>query len=190
MAEIKTLVALVPEIDPLLGPGRGLLEGGAVFGCYAQGPLFGALGPGREPSIRADGPDEALARIRDGQELTCLELRGPSLGAQLGDLIDQTDRRTVMAIVSPSALAFLGYGISRGAGGPAARASAADVLPTLAQVGEFFLDGKIEGAVLFEALLNPNFKQAQIAKLRAALDRLERMLRRDNREPWDKHDCA
>jgi hypothetical protein len=191
MADIKSLVVQVPVIDPLLGTGcRAFLEDGAVFGRYSPGPLFGALGPGQEGRVRADGPEDALARLREGRELTYLELGGPSFDSQLDLLIDQSDRRTVLAAASPSALAFLGFGIRRGAGGPLAKAAAADVLPTLAQVGEFFLDGQIEGAVLFEALRNPNFKQAQIAKLKAALLRLEKMLKRGSLEPWDKHDCA
>jgi hypothetical protein len=57
-------------------------------------------------------------------------------------------------------------------------------------IGEFYLGGDIDGRVLFGALKNPSFKQTQVAKLKAAIGRLEKILKRDNLEPWDKHDCA
>ena len=33
-------------------------------------------------------------------------------------------------------------------------------------------------------------KLEEIGKLKEALTRMEGALARDNREPWDKHDCA
>ena len=37
---------------------------------------------------------------------------------------------------------------------------------------------------------NPNLKLEEIKKLKEALVRMESVIQRDNREPWDKHDCA
>ena len=37
---------------------------------------------------------------------------------------------------------------------------------------------------------DPNLKISEINKLKEAISRMESVIARDNREPWDKHDCA
>ncbi|MBD5641311.1 MAG: hypothetical protein HDQ91_02685 [Desulfovibrio sp.] len=47
-----------------------------------------------------------------------------------------------------------------------------------------------EAAVLYQVLKDPNLKLNEIIKLQEALARMESVIERNNREPWDKHDCA
>ncbi|MDR3135733.1 MAG: hypothetical protein LBU69_06550 [Deltaproteobacteria bacterium] len=190
MADIKTLIVKVPEISENTGLGcQEALRKGAFFASYAPGPFMESAEPEALKGAQASSVAQALERLKNGSGLTWLELAGPDFDQGLFELLGQSDRRTVIAVVSESSLAFYGLGIDSKAK-PKARATSADVLPTLAQVGEFYLGDNVQGNVLFEALKNKNFKQSQIARLKAALDRLEKMIKRENREPWDKHDCA
>ena len=47
-----------------------------------------------------------------------------------------------------------------------------------------------EQAEIYQVMKNPNLKLEEIKKLKEALVRMESVIQRDNREPWDKHDCA
>jgi hypothetical protein len=130
----------------------------------------------------------ALERLGAGEALVRLRLEGPAAEADLAELWDRSDRHTVFAVLAPDRALFLGFGINPGV--LAKPIAFRDVWPTLAQIGEFYLAPGVSGAVLFEILKNPSFKQTQIAKLKAAVGRLEKILKRGDREPWDKHDCA
>jgi uncharacterized Ntn-hydrolase superfamily protein len=52
------------------------------------------------------------------------------------------------------------------------------------------LPSTVEGAVLYQAFTNLNFKSDEIARLKAGLARLETALQRTQRQPWDKKDDA
>jgi hypothetical protein len=113
-----------------------------------------------------------------------------ALETAMETVLDGADRRTTIAVVGKSALAFYGNGIDNKVGTVERAATAKDVLPTLASVGEFSLTTNCTGAVLYQVLKSPNTKLDEIHKLKEALQRMEGALARDNREPWDKHDCA
>lgn len=199
MADVKTIIIETPRLALETGPGsKEFLEGGAVFARVGDGGWPGA--PIFNPAeAEAANAAEALERLAAGKELTRLRLEGPDFDASLAAILDQSDRRTVFAVVTSDQVVFHGYGIAAPLAEPGA-AAYQDVLPTLAMIGDFYLarevelpdGGKlfIEGRVLFEVLKNPSLKQSQIDKLKGALGRLETMLKRGNREPWEKHDCA
>jgi hypothetical protein len=190
MADIKTLIVSVPEITEDQGPGcQEALKKGAYFRNYSTGPVLDSVDQDQALAARVQTVDSALERLGQGAALTYLELTTPDFDRGLYDLIDRSDRRTVIALISTKVLLFYGLNINVKVK-PASPSSFQDVLPTLAQMGEFYLSDQVRGTILFEALKNPNYKQTQVAKLKAALDRLEKILKRDNREPWDKHDCA
>jgi hypothetical protein len=190
MADIKSVFIEVPSLEADSGPGcREVLAKGAVFSNYSPGQWPpNALEPLTIKGSLTGSLAEALNNLQSGRELTVLKLESQNFDGDLFELLDNSDRRTILAVTAPDKLAFYGFGVNQGSF--AAAASFSDIWPTLASVGEFYLTSDVSGAVLFEALKNPNFKQTQIAKLKAALARLEKMLKRDNQEPWDKHDCA
>jgi hypothetical protein len=191
MADVKTIIIETPSLSAEGGPGaRELLGGGAALPRAGDGGWPGA--PLDDPGAHvAAGPDDALERLRSGRELTRLRLEGPDFDGPLAAVLEAADRRTVLAVVTDDQVIFYGYGIDPAAE-TAGLGSAAwrDVLPTLAMIGEFYLAKGVEGRVIFGVLRNPSLKQTQIDKLKAALGRLETMLKRGSREPWDKHDCA
>ncbi|MDR1487069.1 MAG: hypothetical protein LBT62_03610 [Deltaproteobacteria bacterium] len=189
MADIKSVYIQVERLEAGSGPSfEEILDNGAVFSNY----VHDKWPPSNLESEATEGVwveyEEIFGRLQSGQELSAFELGAENSDAKLSKLLDASDRRTTFAIASPNRLAFYGFGVSGGRFDSPARFL--DIFTTMAMIGEFYLGKYPSGSVLFEALKNPNFKQTQIGKLKAALARLEKMLKRDDREPWDKHDCA
>lgn len=65
-----------------------------------------------------------------------------------------------------------------------------DVVPTICYLLDFPVPAQTEGAVIYQALKDPDFKSKEIEKLRSGLARMETALQRGERQPWDKHECA
>ena len=65
-----------------------------------------------------------------------------------------------------------------------------DIVPTICYLMDLPVPSTVEGAVLYQAFKNPDFKSDEIGKLRAGLGRMETALQRGERQPWDKHECA
>lgn len=65
-----------------------------------------------------------------------------------------------------------------------------DLVPTICYLAGFPMPKDVEGAVLFQAFKDPDFKQKELQKLKEGLARMEAAMERENREPWDHHDCA
>ncbi len=86
-------------------------------------------------------------------------------------------------------LAFNGPGIKKGYR-LERNCSLIDIVPTICYLMDLPLPEQAEGAILYQALKNPNMKAEEIAKLKAGLARMETALQRGERQPWDKHECA
>ncbi len=112
------------------------------------------------------------------------------LDAALATVLDLADRRTLVVFVAGEAVHFYGQGVNSKAGNIEREAFARDIVPTVAYLADTTVPADCTGAVLYQALKDPNLKMKEIAKLKEALGRMEAALQRDNREPWDKHDCA
>ena len=65
-----------------------------------------------------------------------------------------------------------------------------DIVPTICYLLDLPLPAQAEGAVLYQAFKDPDFKLKETAKLKAGLARMETALQRGERQPWDKHECA
>ncbi len=65
-----------------------------------------------------------------------------------------------------------------------------DLVPTICYLADFPMPNEVEGAVLFQAFKDPDFKQKEMQKLKEGLARMEAAMQRESREPWDHHDCA
>ena len=193
MADKKTIVVLAPsaEISGTAGSVGKLLKKGALVTNYTPGTVIDAAVSDADVS-RMDAAGVAEG-VEKGLPLMVVDLGGADaagLEAALEAIMDAADRRTTIAVAGKSALAFYGNGVNNKVGTVDRPASAGDVLPTLASVGEFSLTDQCTGAVLYQVLKSANTKLDEIAKLKEALQRMEGALARDNREPWDKHDCA
>lgn len=65
-----------------------------------------------------------------------------------------------------------------------------DLIPTLCFASGFPYPAGAEGAVLYQALVDPNDNEKQLARLGSSLESMEVALQRSLREPGAKHDCA
>lgn len=192
MADKKSLIVLAPSAEITGGEGTGkLLKKGAILRNYTPGDVLNASVEAAEVArLDADG---LAAAVEAGTALMLLDLGqadGAALEAAMVKVMDAVDRKTVIALVGKNGLVLYGQGIDPKVGELGRPAAAADILPTLAAIGEFKLTAEAVGAVIYPALKSPNSKLDEIEKLKEALKRMEGALARDNREPWDKHDCA
>jgi len=112
------------------------------------------------------------------------------LEAAVAQISDAADRRTMIVLAAADTLAFSGLGINTKVGAVQRAAVAVDVVATICYVADLSVPADLTGAVLYQVLKDPDMKLKEIGKLRDALARMEVALQRDNREPWDKHDCA
>ncbi len=191
MADKKALLVLAQDaaIDEN-GPAARLFKKGAVFGNYSAGQVLD--GSVADENITRQSPEEALAALENAPALTVVDFGGNSAKAEefLGKALDEVDRKTVLAVIAKDKAIFYGLGINGKAGAVARQAKAADILPTLAYIADFPLTESCTGAIIYQALKTPNMKMEELGKLKAAIERMESALNRENREPWDKHDCA
>lgn len=65
-----------------------------------------------------------------------------------------------------------------------------DLVPTICYLMDYPIPEHAEGAVLYQAFKDPNFKYKDLQKLQEGVERMKIALERQDREPWDKHDCA
>lgn len=193
MAEKKALIIVAPNAD-LSGSGAGLdklLKKAALFTAYSAGDVIdGAV---EDASISRLQAADVEAAVEKGVALGLIDLGTAdtaALDAALATILDGADRKTVIAVAAKNALALYGTGINGKVGTVKRQAFAKDIVPTLAYIADFAISGTCTGAILYQALKSPNMKLEEIGKLKEALMRMEGALARDNREPWDKHDCA
>ena len=192
MAEKKALVVLAPAAE--LGAGASvekLLKKAALFSTFAAGEVIDAAVAAE--TVTKLQPAEVAAAVENGVALGVIDLGAAdtaALDAALEVILDAADRKTVIAVVAANALALHGAGINAKVGSVARAASAKDIVPTLAYITDFPITTECCGAILYQALKSPNLKLDETTKLKEALIRMEGALARDNREPWDKHDCA
>ncbi len=110
-------------------------------------------------------------------------------GASLEAVYEAADRRTLVVIAGKNGVGFSGLAIDK-AGTIDRAVSEFDIAVTIATIVDLELCKECTGAVIYQAMKNPNLKLDEIKKLKEALARMESVVARDNREPWDKHDCA
>lgn len=192
MAEKKALVVLAPAAE--LGAGASvekLLKKAALFSDYAAGDVIeSAVAPETVTTLQ---PADVAAAIEGGLALGVVDLGAAdtaALDAALAVILDAADRKTVIAVAAKNGLALHGTGINAKAGSVARAACVKDIVPTLAYIADFPITDACTGAILYQALKSPNLKMDEVTKLKEAMARMEGALARDNREPWDKHDCA
>lgn len=107
----------------------------------------------------------------------------------LDQIFEYADRRTLIVLVGKNGIGFCGLAIDK-EGTVDRQVNEADIAVTIATIADLELTKECTGAVIYQVMKNPNLKLDEIKKLQEALVRMESVVARDNREPWDKHDCA
>lgn len=184
MAEKKALLVLADALD-LNGSGEALdkLKKKAVVLPHATAAglkeLAIALGGAcvEASGITAAFEGDAALLIVEGADA-------------LAPVLEAADRRTVVVVATASGTAFYGLAVNAKAGTVERSVNAQDIAVTIATIADLNIDETCIGAIIYQVLKNPNLKLEEIKKLKEALIRMESVIQRDNREPWDKHDCA
>ncbi len=162
-------------------------------------------------SVTADVKTEALAGAAAGQSIAEAAKKGGyvvepiAAGSELSIVEGLADEAALLAeidkafalattkmllvVVTPSLALFYGLGIERNVV-LEKPLPAACVAPTLAWIGDLPLPAQVEAAPAYAVLKGLNFKAKEIAKMKDTNDALMLKIERDNRKPWDKHDCA
>lgn len=128
--------------------------------------------------------DEAVKAAEAGE--ACVYTKDSNLDA----VLDGVDRKTLVVVVSDKGVAFWGFGVNNKAGAISRAANAQDIYVTIANIVDLPITAECTGAILYQMMKDPNLKISEINKLKEAISRMESVIARDNREPWDKHDCA
>nr|WP_321513799.1 hypothetical protein [uncultured Pseudodesulfovibrio sp.] len=115
---------------------------------------------------------------------------GDALETAMAQITDASDRRTLIVLATDGGLFIGGLGIDKKSGTIERSVTAADIVATVCYVADLSVPADCVGGVLYQALKDPDMKLKEIGKLKEAIGRMEVALQRDNREPWDKHDCA
>lgn len=104
--------------------------------------------------------------------------------------LEVVDRRTLLIVATANAVAFYGLAINAKLGSADRAVTAQDVAVTIAAIADLEIDATFTGGIIYQIMKNPNLKLEEIKKLKEAIVRMESVIERDNREPWEKHDCA
>ncbi|MBO4318257.1 MAG: hypothetical protein J5855_08285 [Mailhella sp.] len=156
------------KVEALAGAPTGQsLADAAKEGGYVVEPIA----PASELSIVEDIADEAV------------------LLAEIDKAFALASTKMLLVVVTKTCALFYGLGIERGVI-IETPVPAACIAPTLAWIGDLPLPAQVEAAPLYKIIKGLNYKAKEIAKLRDSIAALELKIERDNRKPWDKHDCA
>lgn len=128
----------------------------------------------------------SLAQQMESSVLAVLSGKEEALAAAL----EAANRRTVVVVAAADGVAFYGMGINTKVGKVARKVSADDIALTIATLADLPIGEDCTAAIVYQVLKDPNLKLNEIIKLQEALARMESVIERNNREPWDKHDCA
>ncbi len=128
--------------------------------------------------------DEAVKAVEAGDP--CVYTKDGNIDV----ILENVDRRTLVVVVSDKGVAFWGHGVNNKAGVVNRAVNAQDIYVTIANITDLPITAECTGAILYQMMKDPNLKISEINKLKEAISRMESVIARDNREPWDKHDCA
>ncbi|MBQ9405978.1 MAG: hypothetical protein IJU37_04465 [Desulfovibrio sp.] len=127
-----------------------------------------------------------LAGVLEKNALAVICGQGEAVGAAL----EAANRRTLVVVAADDGVAFYGMGINGKAGQVARKVDADDIVLTIATLADVPIGGDCTVGIIYQVLKDPNVKLNELIKLQEALARMESVIERNNREPWDKHDCA
>ena len=182
MAEKKAILVLAEGLD-LAAAGdllkkAAILPNASIEGLAAAAEKLGA--------VKADAAGIAAALETPGDTVLVLAEGADALAAA----VEAADRRTLIVAASAAGVAFQGLAINGKAGTVDRAVNAQDIAVTIATIADLPICDCCTGGIIYQVMKNPNLKLDEIKKLKEAIARMESVIQRDNREPWDKHDCA
>ncbi|WP_295637664.1 hypothetical protein [uncultured Mailhella sp.] len=153
--------------------------------------LAGSAAGGESMVDAARAGGYVVEPMAHGSELSLVEgVKGEeALLAVLDQAFGVNSTKMLLVVLGQNSAVFYGLGIERGLVLDR-ELPAACVAPTLAWLGDLPLPAQVEAAPAYAVIKGLNFKAKEMAKLKDTNDALMLKIERDNRKPWDKHDCA
>ena len=108
----------------------------------------------------------------------------------LAQVLEAANRRTLVVAACADGVAFYGMAVNGKAGKVERKVDADDVALTIATIANLPISADCTAGIIYQVLKDPNLKLTEITKLEEALARMEQVMARNSREPWEKHDCA
>ena len=108
----------------------------------------------------------------------------------LAQVLEAANRRTLVVAACAEGVAFYGMAVNGKAGKVERKVDADDVALTIATIANLPNSADCTAGIIYQVLKDPNLKLTEITKLEEALARMEQVMARNSREPWEKHDCA
>lgn len=182
MAEKKAIVIFAADLD--LASAGDLLKKAAILpnaNCEGLAAAAEKLG-----AVKADAAGIAAALETPGDTVLVAVEGKDALAAA----VEAADRRTLLVVATAKGVAFQGLAINGKAGSVDRAVNAQDIAVTIATIADLPICDCCTGGIIYQVMKNPNLKLDEIKKLKEAIVRMESVIQRDNREPWDKHDCA
>jgi len=176
MAEKKAILVLNASVDALKK--AALLPNANCAGIAEVAEKLGA--------VKADAAGIAAALEAKAETVLVLTEGDDALAAAL----EASDRRTLIIVANENGAAFQGLAINGKAGSVERAVNSQDIAVTIATIADLPVCECCTGGIIYQVMKNPNLKLDEIKKLKEAIARMESVIQRDNREPWDKHDCA
>ena len=169
---------------------KGALVPLAVQNDVKTEALAGALS-GESIVDAAKNAGYVVEPIAAGSELSVVEGLDDeaSLLAEIDKAFAIASTKMIIVVITPAMALFYGLGIERNVV-LEKPLPATCIAPTLAWLGDLPLPAQVEAAPAYAVIKGLNFKAKEIAKLKDTNDALMLKIERDNRKPWDKHDCA
>ena len=189
----KKAILLTTTADELVGDGeatRKFLSKAAVLTQFNSSGISEEIAA-VNGSVKND-TDGLEAALEEGDGMVVVDLHTTDAGGleqTLAEVLKVANRSTLVALAAGKRLYLHGLGIKRGAEIDR-EALAKDLVPTVCYIADKPIPATTTGAVLYQALKDPNLKLNEINKLKDGLARMETAMERESREPWDKHDCA
>lgn len=111
------------------------------------------------------------------------------LEKELFTALEKVDRKTLLVIISDTAVIYYGVGIAKGVVIDTEE-SICSVAPTCAYIVNLPMPSECSASITFSVLKDINMKFKYEKKLQESIANMEAAIDRKTRQPWDKHDCA
>ena len=153
------------------------------------------------PALSLEGSGDALAKLMKkacvlvNADAADLAARAEALTgvkcapAELTATLEKS-RLAIVVVAAKEGVAFYGLAVNSKVGKVERKVSADDIALTIATIDDLPITADCTAGIIYQVLKDPNLKLTEITKLEEALERMETVLARNNREPWEKHDCA
>lgn len=156
-----------------------------VFANYAGGDTKEFSKIGNCTSIKLEELTESLL---EATPIVMIEV--DNANQAFAHVLENNMRSTLVVVATAKSLAMQGFGIDSKVNKVDRKVELSDAIATICYISDALLPENPTGAIIYQAMKDPNLKATELSKAKQTLDSMEEAISRQNRAPWGKHDCA